>query len=197
MSEFQVMSATGITPLAFGKLFMEYHDAYTAIAKSYVRDEDTAEDIVSECFTSFWDRRESIDLKSSPEAYILKSVKNRCLNWLRDNSRVLAAEGPMDPDLNAKVRAMLSEISVLETDDMGSIFSSEVEKIFRNFLADMPELPRNIFMASRFEDMTYEEIAEKYSVSPRKVKREMQKALETLRASLKDYLPLLLLMCIR
>lgn len=191
------MSVTDINPMAFGKLFMEYHDRYVAIAKSYVRDEAAAEDIVSECFTTFWDRRGSIELKSSPEAYILKSVKNRCLNWLRDNSRLLNAEGPMDPDLNAKVKAMLSEISVIENDEMGSIFSSEVESIFRRFLDDMPDLSRNIFMASRFEDLTYDEIAAKYGVSPRKVKREIQKALEILRASLKDYLPLLLLMCIR
>ena len=191
------MSVTDINPMAFGKLFMEYHDRYVAIARSYVRDEAAAEDIVSECFTTFWDRRGSIELKSSPEAYILKSVKNRCLNWLRDNSRLLNAEGPMDPDLNTKVKAMLSEISVIENDEMGSIFSSEVERIFRRFLDDIPDLSRNIFLASRFEDLTYDEIAAKYGISPRKVKREIQKALEILRASLKDYLPLLLLMCIR
>lgn len=191
------MSVTDINPMAFGKLFMEYHDRYVAIARSYVRDEAAAEDIVSECFTTFWDRRGSIELKSSPEAYILKSVKNRCLNWLRDNSRLLNAEGPMDPEVNAKVRAMLSEIAVIENNEMGDIFSSEVEGIFRRFLDDIPDLSRDIFLSSRFEDLTYDEIAAKYGVSPRKVKREIQKALEILRASLKDYLPILLLMCVK
>ena len=56
----------------------------------------------------------------------------------------------------------------------------------------MSELSRNIFISSRFEDLTYEEIAAKYGVSPRKVKREIQKSLEILRVSLKDYLPLIL-----
>ena len=37
------------------------------------------------------------------------------------------------------------------------------------------------------------EIAEKYGVSPRKVKREIQHVLEIMRISLKDYLPLLLI----
>lgn len=191
------MSVTDINPITFGKLFMTYHDRYVAIAKSYVRDEAAAEDIVSECFTTFWDRRESIELKSSPEAYILKSVKNRCLNWLRDNSRLLKAEESLDPELNSKVRAMLSEISVIENNEMGDIFNSEVEGIFRRFLNDIPDLSRDIFLSSRFEDLTYDEIAAKYGVSPRKVKREIQKALEILRASLKDYLPILLLMCVK
>ncbi len=189
------MPAPGITPSDFGKLFITYKDSFVAIARSYVRDLAVAEDIVSECFTTFWDRKSSIDLKTRPEAYILRSVKNRCLNWLRDNSRIVLAEGSIDPDMNLRIKSMLSEISVLESGDMGDIFSSEVEGIFRKFLADMPELSRNIFMDSRFEDLTYEEIAKRYGVTPRKVKREIQKALEILRASLKDYLPMLLLIC--
>ncbi len=190
------MPAPDITPSEFGKLFVKHRNGFIAIARSYVRDQAVAEDIVSECFTTFWDRRDSIDLKTTPEAYILRSVKNRCLNWMRDNSRLVLAEGTIDPDVNMCVRTMLSEISILESGEMGDIFSSEVEDIFGKFLADMPELSLNIFMASRFEDLTYEEIAQKYGVTPRKVKREIQKALEKLRASLKDYLPLLLLMCL-
>ena len=56
----------------------------------------------------------------------------------------------------------------------------------------MPEMTRQIFFSSRFEDLTYEEIAAKYNVSPRKVKREIQSVLSMMRKSLKDYLPALL-----
>ena len=43
------------------------------------------------------------------------------------------------------------------------------------------------------EGLTYNEIAERYGVTPRKVKRDIQKVLEIMRISLKDYLPVLLL----
>lgn len=188
------MPTTDMTPSEFGRLFITRRDSFIKIARSYVRDQAIAEDIVSECFTLFWDKHESIDLKTSPEAYIMRSVKNRCLNHLRDNAKMMHTEGSIDPEINLRIKSMLSEISVLESSDMGEIFSSEVEGIFRKFLADMPELSRSIFISSRFEDLTYEEIAAKYGVSPRKVKREIQKALEILRVSLKDYLPILLLL---
>lgn len=188
------MPVTDINPLDFGKLFMKYKDSYIAIARSYVRDLAVAEDIVSESFTTFWDKRENIDIKTTPEAYILRAVKNRCLNWLRDNSKIVLAEGSIDPDTNLRIKSMLSEISVLESPDMADVFSSEVETIFRKFLADMPELSRDIFISSRFEDLTYEEIAEKYNVTPRKVKREIQRTLEKLRSCLKDYLPVFLVL---
>lgn len=41
--------------------------------------------------------------------------------------------------------------------------------------------------------MTYDEIAAQYGVSPRKVKREIQRVLADIRIALQDYLPLLLL----
>lgn len=53
---------------------------------------------------------------------------------------------------------------------------------------------RDIFLSSRFENLTYNEIAEKYNITPRKVKREIQHVLEIMRTSLKDYLPLLILL---
>lgn len=183
------MRIPDINPQDFGKLFMKYRDSYVAIARSYVRDLAVAEDIVSDCFATFWDKRESIDLKTSPEAYILRAVKNRCLNWLRDNAKFVQAEGPLDPETNLKIKSMLSEISILESPGMADLFGSEVEAIFKDFLSEMSGLPRGIFLSSRFEDLTYDEIALKYNVTPRKVKREIQKALEKLRSCLKDYLP--------
>lgn len=184
-----LMRIPDINPQDFGKLFMKYRDSYVAIARSYVRDLAVAEDIVSDCFATFWDKRESIDLRTSPEAYILRAVKNRCLNWLRDNAKFVQAEGSLDPETNLKIKSMLSEISILESPGMADFFGSEVEAIFKDFLSEMSDLPRGIFLSSRFEDLTYDEIALKYNVTPRKVKREIQKSLEKLRSCLKDYLP--------
>ena len=65
-----------------------------------------------------------------------------------------------------------------------------MEEIFRRRLSEMPELSARIFMSSRFEERTYQEIAEEYQVSVRKVTREIQRCLKLLREDLGDYLPL-------
>ncbi len=188
------MAVLQLSPTDFGKLFISHRNSFVAIARSYVRDQAVAEDIVSECFTTFWDKRESIDIQTTPEAYIVKSVKNKCLNHLRDHSRTVSAENSSNPDLTCHINTILTEMSILESGEMDAIYSSEVQNIFRRFLADMPELTLSIFISSRFKDLTYEEIARKYGVTPRKVKRDIQKALEKLRIELKDYLPLFLFM---
>ena len=169
---------------------MQWRGKFSAIAQSYVHDSVVAEDIVSECFLSFWSKRSEIVLKTVPEAYILQSVKNRSLNWLRDRQSKMLREQRLD---SRGLLAIEAEISALEGEDFGALFSSEVERIFREHLATFPPLTQDIFLSSRFDGMTYDEIAARYGVTPRKVKREIQRVLADIRIALQDYLPMLLL----
>ena len=59
---------------------------------------------------------------------------------------------------------------------------------------EMPELSAQIFIANRFEDQTYQQIAERYGISVRKVTREIQRCLHLLREDLGDYLPVVMLL---
>lgn len=185
------MKANKISSKQFGELFLKYKDKFRDIAVSYIRDEAAAEDIVLESFTAFWEKRDEIELTTLPEAYIMTSVKNRCLNYLRNKETRMRIEQRIKDDT---YKAVLAEISIMESEDMNRLFYSEVEKIFKDLMDSMPELTRDIFYSSRFRDMTYNEIAEEYGVSPRKVKRDIQKVLERIRMSLKDYLPILLIL---
>lgn len=184
------MTEKEMTAKEFGLLFMRYRDKFISIARSYVRDEVAAEDIVAESFTNFWDNRDKLAPDTIPEAYILQSVKNRCLNHLRDKANRMRIRQQIHDDA---YKAIIAEIGVLGKDEIGLIFRSDIETIFKKLLASVPQSTRDIFVASRFENLTYNEIAEKYGVTPRKVKREIQHMLEILRTSLKDYLPAILL----
>ena len=145
---------------------------------------------MTESFTAFWNGREHIELKSLPEAYVLQSVRNRCLNYMRNKAVRMRIEG----DINSvSARAVEMEADILSEESISFLFRDEVQEIFMNFMKTMPDLTRKIFLASRMEGLTYNEIAERYGVTPRKVKRDIQKVLEIMRISLKDYLPVLLL----
>ena len=185
------MTGDQISAQEFGQLFMRYRDNFIAVARSYVRDEVVAEDIVAESFTNFWDSRSRIDIRTIPEAYILHMVKNRCLSYLRDRANRMRILQQMHND---SYKAIMAEIGVLGKDETGLIFESDIAAIFQRLLATVPESTRDIFLASRFDNLTYNEIAEKYGVSPRKVKREIQHVLGIMRISLKDYLPVMVIL---
>lgn len=185
-----MMLASSISAEEFGRLFLRFKDKFISIACSFTRDRAAAEDIVTESFTAFWNGREHIELKSLPEAYVLQSVRNRCLNYMRDKAVRMRIEG----DINSvSARAVEMEADILSEESISFLFRDEVQEIFMNFMKTMPDLTRKIFLASRMEGLTYNEIAERYGVTPRKVKRDIQKVLEIMRISLKDYLPVLLL----
>ncbi len=184
------MLASSISAEEFGRLFLRFKDKFISIACSFTRDRAAAEDIVTESFTAFWNGREHIELKSLPEAYVLQSVRNRCLNYMRNKAVRMRIEG----DINSvSARAVEMEADILSEESISFLFRDEVQEIFMNFMKTMPDLTRKIFLASRMEGLTYNEIAERYGVTPRKVKRDIQKVLEIMRISLKDYLPVLLL----
>ncbi len=56
-------------------------------------------------------------------------------------------------------------------------------------IARMPEPMRSIFVASRFDGKTYQEIADTTGISVRNVKAAIQRALGIMREALKDDLP--------
>lgn len=177
-----------ITAKEFGDLFSRFKGKYISIALSYVRNIEVAEDIVSESFTAFWDNRHRIELKTIPEAYILQSVKNRCLNHLRDKAVRMRAEEQIQTNT---YKAMMVDIEFLSSEDLSFLFHSEIVRIFKDFLSTLPDQTRDIFVDSRFRGLTYNEIAMKYGVTPRKVKRDIVNVLHQLRVDLKDYIPII------
>ena len=185
-----MLDTASLTPSQFGDIYRRNRDKFVTIAKSYVRQQQAAEDIVADAFVKFWNNRNSITLTGLPEAYIMQSVKNMCLNYMRDQLTRLRISREFNND---RFKALEAEIQFLASEDLGFIFTSEVETIFLNVMDRFPELTRNIFYASRFQGMTYQEIARRYGVSERKVKREIMDALASLRVAFKDYLHFALL----
>ncbi len=174
-----------ITPEQFGDIYIRNRDKFVAVALSYVRDRNVAEDLVAEAFAKFWHNRGYIADVIQPEAYIMKSVKNACLNYMRDKLNRLRIVREYNDD---KIKAMEAEIAFLSTEDLGFLFESEVSGIFKEVMEKCPELTREVFYASRYEGMTRIEIADRFGISESKVKREISKALDALRTALKDYL---------
>jgi len=52
-------------------------------------------------------------------------------------------------------------------------------------IADLPEKPRTAFLMSRFQDLTYNEVAQKLHISVKTVECHIGKALRLLRESLR------------
>ena len=88
-------------------------------------------------------------------------------------------------------RGVTPDIQELFEDPDFYIIDELTQKIEKAIL-NLPESYRIAFEMHRFQNKTYQEIAEELNISSKTVDYRIQQALKQLRKELKDYLPLLL-----
>ncbi|MGV3639955.1 MAG: RNA polymerase sigma-70 factor [Adhaeribacter sp.] len=162
-------------------LFRQY---YAGLCKSLyrtLRDASLAEDIVQEVFVKVWDMRHSLRLDEAIPAYLYRSCYNAALNFL-------------------KSRKPLTDLSSLEDLAAGSqtaeqnLGLQETENQVQRAIEALPPKTRLVFSLSRFEELSYKEIADRLEISVKSVEKHMGIALHRLRENLREYLVGLLLL---
>lgn len=158
-------------------IFKEYYPFLCSFAKKYVHDIDACKDIVHNVFLNLWQKQDSIDLDQPIKPYLFKSVHNRCLNYLRDQKKIVRHDLVTNSE---EVPAYIESRDFLE--------ESELQSRILQALENLPEKCRKIFHKNRFEGKKYSEIAELEGISVKTVEAQMSKALKLLREELSDYL---------
>lgn len=100
---------------SFDELFNRYFEQCFTYAVSLLKDPDAAEDVVQNVFLKLWSGRERLDSSRQFRSYLLTSVRNESISWLRakfvaDRERRPVQE-PVDETQN-----ILNSISALELD---------------------------------------------------------------------------------
>jgi RNA polymerase sigma-70 factor (ECF subfamily) len=166
---------------AFDFLFRKYYKALCAQANAYVHDIDKAQSLVQNCFIKLWKNRERATEIMNISAYLSSMVRNQCVDYLRSVKSSVV--------LNENV-----EISKIISDSEDFLMAREFEEKLVSALSSMPARTRVAFEYSRFDNLTYKEIAVKMNISVKAVEALVSRALKILKTELKDYLPIILLL---
>lgn len=186
--QFEIPAAgTGL----FNELYRKHYDGFVRFADSYIRDKAVAEDLVTESFMTFWDNRQVMLPGSNVRAYLLTVLKNKCLNHLKLR------------EYRKKQLQNISEVSqwdlqmritTLNACNPEEVFSAEIQDLVNQAIKELPPRTLEVFLLSRYQMKSNKEIAEMLGISVKGVEFHMTKALGLLRISLKDYLPILILL---
>ncbi|WP_090608162.1 RNA polymerase sigma-70 factor [Parapedobacter koreensis] len=163
---------------AFEEAFKTNFKALHAYAYTMLQDENVAEEIVQTVFLKLWENRERLAIHTSLRAYLYKSVYHDTLNHLKHKKvqRKYIAEAMM-----AHKQEQAAEVAA----------DKELQRQLQEALRQLPEKCRTVFQLSRFEELKYQEIADRLGISLKTVEAHMAKALKSLRLRLADFLPLL------
>ncbi len=164
---------------AFRTLFFEFFSSLCVFAHKYIDSWETCEDIVQDNFYKIWRNRKSIEITTSARNFLITSVRNSCIDYLRKQQNERNWQENENEDKQT-YNDLYSHI--------------ELEQMLNEALTKLPDNIREIFEMNRFEGKTYKEIAEIKQISVKTVEANITKALKHLRIELKDYLPLVLLL---
>ena len=169
---------------AFRFIFDKYYDFLCMVADSYLRDEYISETIVGDIIYNLWEIKDNIDIKYSLRSYLVRSVKNRCINYLQQEYILREISINQYED-----KAAIEELFFIENKHpLESLLEQELENKINSIINELSPECRAVFKMSRFDGMKYEEIASELNISVNTVKYHMKNALGKLRLELKDYI---------
>ncbi|WP_321332569.1 RNA polymerase sigma-70 factor [uncultured Bacteroides sp.] len=176
--------------LLFNKFFAEYQHSFIRFARTYIRDDVAAEDIVVEAMMYYWENRQRLPGDTNLPAYVLTIIKHKCLNHLRH----LQAKEEALNDLTAHSQwELTTRITTLEACEPNELFDTEIRTIIDKVLLKLPDKTRRAFLLSRYENKSHREIAAILNISTKGVEFHITKVTNILRLALKDYLFLFIL----
>jgi len=167
----------------FEVLFKASYTSLCAYANTFLRDIAASEDVVQEVMFKVWTSRDNLVVTSSLQSYLFRAVRNSCLNVLKHldiRDQYKDRKGTFGADLHSG--------------EQDTVVFSELQMNIRNAIDLLPTERKKIFILSRYEGLSYQQIAEKLEISIKTVENQMGKALQFLRKELAEYLPLLLLL---
>lgn len=161
--------------LAFSILFTRYYSDLVRFSISIIHDKTSAEEIVQDLFVRLWENREGLSI-TSLKSYLLKSVHNGSIDWLRHESIK-----------NSYAGFLLDHPLLLRNDLEDYLLYSELESEIQEALTKVPAECAEVFKKSRFEALNHQEIASMMGISVRTVEDRISRTIRQLRIQLKDY----------
>ena len=174
-----------LTTAQFEQLFFEYQPRLVRFAVRYL-EEETAEDIVQNCFLKLWEKRDDVQ-PDNIQALLFQMVRNECLNELKHRA-VIGTES-LDGLMEVEGSEQLYWQDFAPDAD-AVLIRDELQQQIDEALEHVSEKSREIFRMSRQQEMKPKEIAEELGITRQAVEKHINSALDALRTYLpKNLLP--------
>lgn len=166
----------------FNQLCKEKYPSLVAYARIFIP-EEWAQDVVQDVLFSVWQNRTNLDESKSIQNYLLRSVYNRCLNYIK--------RGNYSKDFREwnKLRIANIAIEAIEIDKnpvIKRLFDQDLRESLNKAISALPTKTREVFCMSYIDEYSNKDIAEKLNLSVRTVESHIYMALKQLRKLLKS-----------
>lgn len=155
---------------AFEVLFYKYRNKVKGFAIRIVPAQIDPEEIVQEVFVKLWLKKEAVNPEKDFQSYLFSIAKHLVLDHLKSavNRKLYFVGDHFQQDL-------------LADEGLESSLVEHAEEKLQQLIKEIPERRREIFLLSRFEGLSYKQIAERLNISENTVDSQIRNALNFLR----------------
>ena len=151
------------------QLFRRHYEKMYNLARCILSDDDESKDVVSDVFTTIL-ADDVVLMPGSEEGYLMRSVRNRCLNLIAHKS-------------------VKERVAKLLLDDADVILSEDTDERLEQLMLlieDLePPIRKQIFRLRYLQEKSYQEVADEMGVSKVTVFNHLSQALDWIRTHLK------------
>ena len=171
---------------AFTELVSRYQRPVTALAYRYLGNEAEAEDLAQEAFLRVFRSRARYEPRAKFSTWLYRIVVNVCLNTIRARK-----SRPLPP---AGAGGSNGRMPVPEAEDIdgappeAELDKKELAEQVKKAVEALPERQRLAILMNKFQDMSYEEIANAMDLTTMAVKSLLTRARVNMRNTLTPYL---------
>ena len=170
---------------AFELLFKMYFKKLCVYANNYLHNREESENIVNDSFVKLWDTREELHIETSLAGYLYTTVRNHAINYLQRERRKKAFLKNAKEDFEQEYEAFLT---CTEDYPVANLILQDINDQIRKVVDTLPPQCREVFILSRFEMLSHEEISERTGITVATIKTQIVRALAKLRVELAEYL---------
>jgi RNA polymerase sigma-70 factor (ECF subfamily) len=155
-----------------------YNHAYKKLG-----DPEEVKDVLQELFTNLWNKRADIPVAMNLSGYLYAGIRNRVLNLLSHKeveNKYLSSIQRFTPQEDYS-----TDLAIREK-EMADLIQKEIDQL--------PPKMREVFLLSRKENLSHQEIAGQLSISEQTVAKQVTNALRILRLRLGSLFILLLML---
>jgi RNA polymerase sigma-70 factor (ECF subfamily) len=162
---------------AFEILFKELYPFLLNFAQQLLNKLPEAEETVNDIFVKLWQNKTEIIIQGSLKSYLYQMVHNFAVNKM-DHFK----SNKFRPNKQSEIEEWQQISNTYSVDDtfIQEIEAAETEHIISVAVEKLPEKCKEIFKLSRYENLSYEEIAVKLNLSQSTVRVNIFRALEFL-----------------
>ncbi|MGW8256229.1 MAG: RNA polymerase sigma factor [Thermoguttaceae bacterium] len=183
-----MLEVRGDNAEAFEELVLRYQDRLVMIFRHLIGDADQAEDLAQEVFLRIYRTRKSYTPEAKFSTWLFTIANHAALNALRTRKRrhEVALPARESGPLGLKPFEVLLQAASGQM-PARLLAKAEIREVVRIAVQSLNERQRLAVLLNKFENMSYEDIAEIMSLKPQAVKSLLSRARVNLRETLLPY----------